>query len=73
MYRNKTVEIKILDFGKKDLAGARQFINSAQTLGKQTVLLVGSNDISNNSSEQVCSRFGDVCGSFQRKFSSEKD
>ena len=33
IYRNKTVEIKILDYGKKDLAGAREFINSPQTLG----------------------------------------
>ena len=71
MYRNKTVEIKILDYGKKDLAGARQFIYSAQTLGKQTVLLVDSNDIRNNSSELVCGRFGDVCVSFQGNCSSE--
>ena len=63
MYRNKTIEIKVL-------AGAREFINSAQTLGKQTVLLVGSNDISNTSSEQVYGRFKDVYDSFQRKFPS---
>lgn len=68
LYKNKVVEIKILDNGKKNLAGAKEFINKADTVGKQTILLVGSNDIAEKAAPDVLQEVHNLCDTFKTKF-----
>ena len=72
MYKNKNVEIKVLDARKKNLDGAAEFIQSAQTLGKETVLIVGSNDIGESSADTVFRKFRNIRDKFESKFPSCK-
>ena len=68
MYKNKNVEIKVLDTRKKNLDGAAEFFQSAQTVGKETVIIVGNNYICDNSVDIVIEKFRNVRDQFIEKF-----
>ena len=68
MYMNKKVEIKVLEKGKKNLRGALDFVNSADSVGKQTLLIVGNNDISSDSTTEAFKKLQAVCELFSKKF-----
>ena len=70
MYRKQEVQTKILDVGKKTLDGAIEFISNSNMMGKQTVLLVGSNDLSSKSATEVFKQINKLCDIFQKKFHS---
>lgn len=53
MYKNKEVEMKVVCAGKKNLHDAKEFLQTAKAVGKETLLIVGNNDISNSSATEV--------------------
>lgn len=65
MYKNKNVEIKVLEKGKKNLCEALNFVNS---VGKQMLLIVGNNDISSDSTTEAFKKIQTVCELFSKKF-----
>ena len=70
IYRNKKVEIKVLDARKKNLDGAIEYIQSSQNIGKETVILVGNNDLQHSSVDTVFQKFHDLGVNFKKKFPS---
>ena len=70
MYKTKETHIKILDKGKKTLDGAIDFLQSSNMMGKQTLLLVGSNDVSAKSAPEVYRKFQRLCDVFLQEFPS---
>ena len=57
-----------MDTRKKNLDGAAEFFQSAQTIGKETVIIVGNNDICDNSVDIVIEKFRNVRDQFIEKF-----
>ena len=70
IYRNKKVEIKVLDARKKNLDGAIEYIQSSQNIGKETVILVGNNNLQHSSVDTVFRKFHDLGVNFKKKFPS---
>ena len=59
---------KVLEKVKKNLQGAMEFVNLADSFGRQTLLIVGSKDISSDSAIEAFKKLQAVCDLFCRKF-----
>ena len=68
MYKHQTVEVKILEKDMKTLDGAEDFLERADYSGKQTILLVGSNDVSFNGAEVSIEKMESIVKKFNTKF-----
>ena len=64
----KNVDIKVLEKGKKILCGAMELVNLADSFGRRTLLIVGSNDISTDSVTEAFKKLQAICDLFCRKF-----